>query len=299
MVEIVPAESLATGGGEENKLLSDSTMENSTIGGTAVAALSLNEIATDGGTQSRLKLNHVIIEDYAEAMQAGVEFPPITVFYDGKIYWLADGFHRVAAARKALVEDITCEVRQGTRRDAVLYSVGANATHGLPRNREDKKRAVMTLLHDEEWSKWSDREIAKKTHTSHPFVAKLRADLNGNVSIENRTFVSKHGSIATRRVENKKSVDDFPEGLLKKSHHLDGHNGKITSRPNANAEIAIVKIEETGGREAAMQESCNLAVLATEITIGAISSATLLSDAQVKSIFEAYKHRFYQLGLLG
>lgn len=336
MVEIVPAESLATGGGEENKLLSDSTMD-STIGGTAVAAeksitaLSLNEIATDGGTQSRLKLNHVTIEDYAEAMQAGVEFPPITVFYDGKIYWLADGFHRVAAARKAFVEDIACEVRQGTRRDAVLYSVGANAAHGLPRSREDKKCAVMTLLHDEEWSKWSDREIARQCHVDHKYVGKLRKEVNGDIPIENRTFVSKHGTIATRRVENKKSTDDFPEGtsvLLKPSHHLNGHNGTITSRPNA--ETAIVKIEETGEREivslhhlqpvieedaqtgrqgdavtlqmvngAAMQESCNLAVLATEITIGAISSASLLSDAQVKSIFEAYKHRFEQLGLLG
>jgi len=58
---------------------------------------------------------------------------------------------------------IACFVYQGTRREAVLYSVGANADHkpALPRSREDKRRAVMTLLQDPEWGKWSNCQIAK------------------------------------------------------------------------------------------------------------------------------------------
>jgi branched-chain amino acid transport system substrate-binding protein len=43
--------------------------------------------------------------------------------------------------------------------DAILYSVGANEMHGLRHTNEDKRRAVLTLLNDPGWSKWSDPEI--------------------------------------------------------------------------------------------------------------------------------------------
>ncbi|PYS47407.1 MAG: hypothetical protein DMF68_16065 [Acidobacteria bacterium] len=139
--------------------------------------ITLSRIRTDGGTQPRAQLNFLTIDEYAEAMQEGAKFPPVTLFYDGSEYWLADGFHRVAAARKAGRETIDCEVTQGTRRDAVLYSLGANATHGLPRTNEDKRRAVKMLLEDKEWAEWSDSLIAQKTSTSQPFVSKLRREL--------------------------------------------------------------------------------------------------------------------------
>ena len=76
-------------------------------------------------------------------------------------YWLADGFHRLAAVKKEGTGFIPVEIHPGTRRDAVLYSVGANATHGLPRTNADKRRAVLILLQDEEWAAWSDGMIAK------------------------------------------------------------------------------------------------------------------------------------------
>jgi hypothetical protein len=66
------------------------------------------------------------------------------------------------------------DIRQGTRRDAVLFSVGANATHGLRRTNEDKRRSVMTLLNDPEWARWSDREIARQCGVDNSFVSRLR-----------------------------------------------------------------------------------------------------------------------------
>ena len=92
--------------------------------------------------------------------------------------------------------EIPADIRQGTRRDAVLFSTGANATHGLPRTREDKWRAVETLLLGEEWGKWADREIVRKTGTGHKFVARVRASLTGAGSSE-RLFTTKHGTVAT------------------------------------------------------------------------------------------------------
>jgi hypothetical protein len=159
------------------------------------------DLRTDGGTQPRGRLDDAVIERYAEAMIAGLwEFAkssdPITAFFDGQTYWLADGFHRVAAAKKARIDELKVDVRQGDKRDAILYSVGANATHGHPRSNEDKRRAVFRLLDDPEWSKWSDREIARRCAVTHPFVNKLRASLE-TVTSEQRTYTTKHGTIAT------------------------------------------------------------------------------------------------------
>lgn len=51
------------------------------------------------------------------------------------------------------------------------------------------------LFDDDEWKGWSDRQIAKACVVSHPFVAKVRASLTGNVSSE-RSYVTKHGDDA-------------------------------------------------------------------------------------------------------
>ena len=112
--------------------------------------LSLSVINRFGGTQPRARLDDAIIQEYAEAMIAGDVFPPVTTFHDGAVYWLADGFHRVNAALRAGRETIEATVHQGTQRDAILWSISANATHGLRRTNEDKRRAVTRLLQDPE-----------------------------------------------------------------------------------------------------------------------------------------------------
>jgi len=79
----------------------------------------------------------------------------------------------VKAAEEAGLTDIAADVRQGTRRDAILHSVGANAAHGLRRTSEDKRRAVKTLLADPEWHEWSESEIARRCAVSHTTVQRL------------------------------------------------------------------------------------------------------------------------------
>ena len=51
------------------------------------------------------------------------DFPPIVVFEHGGQFILADGFHRVKAARKAKLSHILAEVRQGDRRDALRFAL--------------------------------------------------------------------------------------------------------------------------------------------------------------------------------
>ena len=54
------------------------------------------------------------------------------------------------AAGSLGLTEIEAEIRDGTRRDAILYAVGANSDHGMKRSNRDKRNAVMTLLKDPE-----------------------------------------------------------------------------------------------------------------------------------------------------
>lgn len=167
-------------------------------------------IRTDGGTQPRAGLDAEHVARLREALIAGATLPALAVFHDGEAYWLADGFHRLAAWRETLAaggvgakEYIACQVQQGTRRDAVLYSTGANRAHGLPRSRDDLQRAIETLLRDEEWRRWSDREIARRIGCSDKTVGARRKVLEATADIpqsETRTSADGRERPATRPV---------------------------------------------------------------------------------------------------
>jgi len=145
----------------------------------SMARLALAQIERDPTIQQRAKgLNRAVVQDYKAAMLRGEGFPPVVVFHDRTHYWLADGFHRCAAAEEADVKELDVEIQQGTQRDAQLYAAGANTMHGLRRTNADKRMAVLTLLQDPEWAQWSDHEIARRTLTTHPLVAKLRRELS-------------------------------------------------------------------------------------------------------------------------
>ncbi len=126
----------------------------------------------DGGAQIRVEMKPNVVRDYADDMADGVIFPPVVVYHDGTDYWLGDGFHRVEAARKLGRKSIDAEVLEGDARQAILHGIGSNASHGLRRTQADKRRAVERLLRDDEWTKWSNRQIAKEfggdIQRSHP-----------------------------------------------------------------------------------------------------------------------------------
>jgi hypothetical protein len=141
-------------------------------------------------------------DDAGEAMLHGAAFPPVVVFGDGDGdagYWLADGYHRWHAAEIAGLQTIAADVRPGGRREAILHSVGANADHGWRRSNDDKRRAVMTLLNDVEWSGWSDLEISRRCGVSAMTVARHRpASLQQSGSVP-RTYTDRHGNTTTMR----------------------------------------------------------------------------------------------------
>lgn len=164
----------------------------------------LSAVRVDPSIQMRKSINGKVVKEYAEIFDV---LPPLTVFHDGKTFWLADGFHRHSAAKSIGREQVLCVVKEGTKRDAILFACGANSTHGLRRSNEDKRRAVECLLKDEEWSQWSDRRIAEVAGVSHTTVATLRNSIEDQLA----NFASSNDSARVgadgrrRRLPSKKS----------------------------------------------------------------------------------------------
>jgi hypothetical protein len=163
----------------------------------------ISQIKIDSQIQSRENINQETVAEYAQQLKEGIDFPPVTVFFDGEIYWLADGFHRIAAAILADLQEFPAEIKHGSKRDAILFSVGSNASHGLRRTNADKRKAVLKLLMDEEWGKWSNREIARQCGVSLDLVNRLRDELSERIGqIDGQRKVQRNGKTYTINTGN-------------------------------------------------------------------------------------------------
>lgn len=154
--------------------------------------LSLNLIRTDGRTQARAAINSATVCEYAQLYSDGAELSPLVVYFDGKDHWLADGFHRYHAARRAALRTLPCDVQNGTLADARWHAVGANKAHGLQRTPADKREAVTLAI--KERPHLSDREIASHAGVGADLVGSVRAQLSANdSSLSPPTRVGKDG----------------------------------------------------------------------------------------------------------
>jgi hypothetical protein len=173
-----------------------------------IETLAIAEFTRDPAIKSR-EIDLALVVDYQEDMARGDQFPPVQVMRDDAVNLLIDGWHRVEAASRNGIKTIRCLVHKGDHRAAVLASAAVNTEHGRRRTRDDKRRAVFKLLEDPEWSKWSDREIARRCRVSNTFVSQERAALvaaNLTVNVDSEQprvvqFVTKHGDVASMNVK--------------------------------------------------------------------------------------------------
>lgn len=174
--------------------------------------LNLNAIRIDGGTQPRERIDMATVTEYAEAIKAGAELPPVIVFHDGADHWLADGFHRWHAHKQAEKASIAADERAGSLLDALLYAVGANGTHGLPRSNADKRKAVEMVLTQDAWATWPETKIAEVCRVSRTLVRSVMAE---------RHLVEKQDSVreVTRGGKTYKQ-DTTKIGKSQKTSHL-------------------------------------------------------------------------------
>lgn len=143
----------------------------------AVEVLRIVDISMDG-TQTRDSLDEDTVVEYQGHYKARTMLPPLVVFRDGDgTNWLADGFHRLHAMLRLNPDStVRCEVREGTKRDAIAFGFTANNAHGRRRTNADKRRAVRMAFEDDEWRTWSDRQIAELCGVDHKTVAVVRAE---------------------------------------------------------------------------------------------------------------------------
>jgi len=193
--------------------------------------ISLSDIVLNKQTQSRTAINQEVVADYCDAMLDGKEFPALTVFFDGIHYYLVDGYHRYFAAKKAGITEFDASVVNGSLRDAILYATGANDKHGLQRSFEDKRKAVMTLLDDMEWSEWSDGKIARQCNVSASTVNRVRKELNLDKPTEKK-FTNKHGTTSVMQTGN---LGKKPELTPQEPEVEDEH---VKELADANVELA-------------------------------------------------------------
>ena len=107
--------------------------------------ISRKEVTIDPAFQMREKMDHSVIDDYADHIE---DLPPVHVFEVGNRLILTDGFHRFFAHEKAETEDIIAKVITGTREEAIQYAMAANFAHlrgGSKPSASDQKKAIETL----------------------------------------------------------------------------------------------------------------------------------------------------------
>lgn len=91
--------------------------------------LRITDLLANAPVDAEAHLDAARVEHFARILDA---LPPVVVFDTEEGLLLADGYHRVAAARLRGMERVEAEVRSGSRRDALRYAarVGA-AQRGL------------------------------------------------------------------------------------------------------------------------------------------------------------------------
>ncbi len=136
-----------------------------------VQQVRVDDLIQDKAMQVRRYLDDDVVDQYVTCFD---DLPPVEVVDapEGKI--LADGFHRVGAAKRLGRTHIAANVREGTREDAEVIALLANTTHGAPLKPWEREDAVLRLhkLRPD----WSKRELARILAVSEGTVRNLLKD---------------------------------------------------------------------------------------------------------------------------
>lgn len=213
--------------------------------------MNVGALVMDGRLQSRTEISEETVADYAEALKGGAEFPPVLVYFDGINYYLTDGYHRAHAHKRADKVSILCDVVQGTLRDAILHSTGVNAKHGMRRTYADKRKAVMTLLDDFEWSQWSSSEIARRCGVSPTFVSSLRESgapsevkykkASGEVAVKAKA----PGRPSKEKEPELKGPEVIPPHAEKEDHNQEAIDMLLAENEELKGRVAVAGMDAT------------------------------------------------------
>ena len=90
----------------------------------AMPQLKIADLLANAPIEPEAHLDATRVEHYTQILDA---LPPVVVFDTAEGLLLADGYHRVAAARRRGLKTIEAEVRSGSRHNALLYAATVGA----------------------------------------------------------------------------------------------------------------------------------------------------------------------------
>ena len=187
----------------------------------------ITEIDLKQGIQCRVAIDLQTVQNYAEQMRNDEEFPPITVYEIGSSWILADGHHRLLAAKEAGKTEILALFKTGTRAEALQYSIKANASRKLSFTHADKNRAVKMAV-EAFGTAMSNRDIAKLCCVSPSLVDKIR---NAYLPLKG---TPPDGKGKTELIPNTKAAEMMP--AAPKTDNLSQPSSKNTAPPHPEEE---------------------------------------------------------------
>lgn len=108
----------------------------------------IDALVFDWELYPRLKVGWFTAYQYAQAMKAGSEFPPIlvgTLPGEGRLY-VVDGWHRIEARKLLREEYVETTIRKfDSKREMFVEAVRRNNVHGRPLSVQEKVRLINKL----------------------------------------------------------------------------------------------------------------------------------------------------------
>jgi hypothetical protein len=167
----------------------------------------LEKIEINRSTQARGRENADWVRRLVEVLDGGGKFADDPeLYFDGDRYWVGDGFHRLHAYKNVVREKVWAIVREGTLQDAMLHAAGANDKHGLPRSRQDIRRAISLVL--KALPKLSDRSVGRIVRCDGKTVADVRDQLG--MKTGKREYTDRYGNVTQMDVSGQQNREKRP-----------------------------------------------------------------------------------------
>jgi hypothetical protein len=104
------------------------------------------DLHRDGRFQIRHAINRAVVDRYANALRAGITFPPVRLAMVAGVPVLVDGWHRVAAHQAIGASHVEAVITEASEREARWLAAEANLAHGLPLKAREVRDAFRAFI---------------------------------------------------------------------------------------------------------------------------------------------------------
>uniref|UniRef100_A0A6M3M6R8 Putative methyltransferase n=2 Tax=viral metagenome TaxID=1070528 RepID=A0A6M3M6R8_9ZZZZ len=209
-----------------------------------MSLMNVDEIVAKQDFMIRDSLNESLVQQYAENIEYILVCSPLEIWDTPDGNYLADGFHRLAAARFKGMKSVNVRVSKGSVQDAYAAACLANLFHGKPltRSEREKARKEFIKIHPE----WSNVKLATEVSCSDETIRRYRGDLeaSGEIESQKKRIGKDNREISTEaigtstNVEVESIIDPFDPWF--EQHVLQGDALEIMPTLNKQYDLAII-----------------------------------------------------------